>query len=167
MSKSMFDLFADQLEDLHGGVALLSNHLSAWAAAAHNADLKAAFEKRHNESYHQLQSLERIVNELNFAIDSRMAGSLRELVNMCDRFIREDYEPEVLDAGLLGVAQIIIHHQIAALGTLVTWAKKLGYPDHAHLLSQMLADQKRADADLTRLAESDVNHLATMGVRHE
>jgi ferritin-like metal-binding protein YciE len=72
--------------------------------------------------------------------------------------IMEEYEDEpALDAGLLAAAQAVEHYEISRYGTLKSWANKLGMQDAVKLLDQTLAEEKKTDDALTKLADSEVN----------
>jgi ferritin-like metal-binding protein YciE len=62
-----------------------------------------------------------------------------------------------LDAGLLAAAQAVEHYEISRYGTLKAWAEKLGLKQAANLLDQTLQQEKKTDADLSRIAENAVN----------
>jgi ferritin-like metal-binding protein YciE len=74
--------------------------------------------------------------------------------------IEEDAEPMVLDAALIAAAQKVEHYEIAAYGTLVTWAQQLELKQVARVLTQTLKEEKDTDEKLTQLAESEVNVAA-------
>jgi len=65
-----------------------------------------------------------------------------------------------LDAGLLATAQAVEHYEIARYGTLKTWAAELGLKQSVELLKTTLAEEKKTDETLTKLAESQVNQHA-------
>jgi len=62
-----------------------------------------------------------------------------------------------LDAGLLAAAQAVEHYEISRYGTLKTWASKLGHKDAVKLLEETLAEEKKTDDALSKLASSAVN----------
>ena len=62
-----------------------------------------------------------------------------------------------LDAGLLAAAQAVEHYEISRYGTLKTWAGKLGHKDAVKLLDETLAEEKKTDDALSKLAVSAVN----------
>jgi ferritin-like metal-binding protein YciE len=64
----------------------------------------------------------------------------------------EELEGSTLDAALIGGAQRVEHYEIAAYGTLATWAELLGYQDAKDLLGQTLEEEKEADETLTGIA---------------
>jgi ferritin-like metal-binding protein YciE len=81
----------------------------------------------------------------------------------------EDFqESDALDAGLIAAGQAIEHYEMTRYGTLRTWAQQLGMRDAECLLDQTLAEEKKTDQLLTRLAEGSANTKAGQGgVREE
>jgi ferritin-like metal-binding protein YciE len=62
-----------------------------------------------------------------------------------------------LDAGLLAAAQAVEHYEISRYGTLKAWAERLGIKDAIKLLDQTLAEEKKTDEILSKIAVSAVN----------
>ena len=62
-----------------------------------------------------------------------------------------------MDAALIASAQRVEHYEIAAYGTVCTWAKQLGMNDVLKLLVTTLEEEKKTDALLTQIAEKAVN----------
>ena len=70
----------------------------------------------------------------------------------------EEYaDTPALDAGLLAAAQAVEHYEISRYGTLRTWAKQLGHKDAVKLIEETLAEEKKTDEALSKLATSAVN----------
>ena len=65
----------------------------------------------------------------------------------------EDLEEDALDAGLISAAQRVEHYEIAAYGTVRTYANILGEDEAASLLEETLEEEKETDQKLTQLAE--------------
>ena len=59
--------------------------------------------------------------------------------------------------GLIAAAQSVEHYEIAAYGSLKTWAEQLQEEKAAELLNESLDEEKEADEKLTEIAESAVN----------
>jgi ferritin-like metal-binding protein YciE len=74
--------------------------------------------------------------------------------------IEEVDDDAVRDAGLVAAGQAAEHYEIARYGTLIAWAELLGLEDAAELLSETLAEEKKADELLTSIAEGGVNEAA-------
>ncbi|GGE43296.1 hypothetical protein GCM10007276_20710 [Agaricicola taiwanensis] len=69
-------------------------------------------------------------------------------------------DKEVLDAALLASAQAVEHYEITRYGTLIAWAKELGYTAAVKPLEANLNEEYATDKTLTSLAEKRVNRLA-------
>jgi ferritin-like metal-binding protein YciE len=96
-----------------------------------------------------------------------MLGSLPMMLSAIMGIIEEGQEvmkefkgEPALDAGLLAAAQAVEHYEIARYGTLKTWAAELGLKEAVKLLDATLAEEKKTDETLTRLAEQEVNQHA-------
>ena len=74
--------------------------------------------------------------------------------------LREKGREAVIDAGLIGAAQKMEHYEIAAYGTVRTFAHLLGEEEAADLLQQTLEEEGETDKHLTELAEEIVNSSA-------
>src|SRR5205823_13816617 len=61
------------------------------------------------------------------------------------------------DAALISAAQKVEHYEIAAYGSLLSWARLLGEEDAADLLEETLDEEKETDEQLTQIAESAIN----------
>ena len=73
----------------------------------------------------------------------------------------EEYaDTPALDAGLLAAAQAVEHYEISRYGTLKAWVLKLNMPQAAKLIDQTLAEEKKTDETLTKIAETAVNYEA-------
>jgi ferritin-like metal-binding protein YciE len=63
----------------------------------------------------------------------------------------------VRDAGLIAAAQRVEHYEMAAYGTVRTYARQLGQQQAASLLQQTLDEEGTTDKKLTQLAETLIN----------
>jgi ferritin-like metal-binding protein YciE len=88
-----------------------------------------------------------------------MEGLLKE----GEEVMSEPADPDVLDAAMIAAAQRVEHYEIAAYGTLRTYANQLGLKDHARLLQKTLDEEGNTDKLLTRIAERRVNRDAEVG----
>jgi ferritin-like metal-binding protein YciE len=77
-----------------------------------------------------------------------------------------EFEGKVLDAGLISAAQRVEHYEIAAYGTVCTFAELLGRSEDLELLKETLEEEKKADEKLTELSET-INAEAREGSTEE
>jgi ferritin-like metal-binding protein YciE len=85
-----------------------------------------------------------------------MDGILAEAKDVME----EIEDGQVHDAGMLAAAQTVEHYEIARYGTLIAWADQLGLKEASTLLGEILAEEKKTDQLLTRLAEANINQKA-------
>jgi ferritin-like metal-binding protein YciE len=81
-----------------------------------------------------------------------MAGLLEEAGQVLD----ENVPRSVMDVALIAAAQKAEHYQIAAYGTVCTYAEMLGYDQVHELLGQNLDEEEATDQKLTALAETTI-----------
>jgi len=68
------------------------------------------------------------------------------------------------DTGLIFAGQKAEHYEIATYGGLVQLARNLGYIDAAEIMGVTLAEEKKADSLLTRIAADGMNIQAKEAV---
>ena len=85
---------------------------------------------------------------------------MKGLIAEGEAFLKEDTEKEVRDAGLIADAQRIEHYEISGYGTVVRYAKELGYNSIAKKLQKTLDEEYKADEKLDKLAEGRLNKKA-------
>jgi hypothetical protein len=68
---------------------------------------------------------------------------------------------------MIAAAQKVEHYEIAAYGTMRTWANLLGRSEIAGIFEQTLDEEKETDQKLTEIAERTVNAEAAEGENDE
>jgi ferritin-like metal-binding protein YciE len=154
------DLFIEQLQDLYDAEQRLTKALPMMAAAAHDAGLKEAFQQHLRETQNQVKRLEKVFQLLNKKATSKTCEAMKGLVSEGEEAIDAKGDPEVKDAALIAAAQRVEHYEIAAYGTVRTFARRLGQREAARLLEETLNEEKMTDQKLTQLAESGINQQA-------
>jgi ferritin-like metal-binding protein YciE len=110
-----------------------------------------------------VRRLETIFDDMGQPSRGKKCLGMEGLIAEGQEMMEEDMQPEVLDAALISAAQRVEHYEIAAYGTLRTFARQLGYDNHVQLLQQSLDEEGAADKLLTQIAESTVNVDAGTG----
>ena len=88
---------------------------------------------------------------------------MQGLIEEGEEIMKEEGDPDVKDAAIISAAQRVEHYEIAAYGSLRTYADELGLKDHAELLQRSLDEEGNTDKRLTQMAESRINKDATVG----
>lgn len=154
---SLRDLYVDELKDVLNAEKQLLKALPKMAKAATHAELRAAFEDHLAVTEEQVRRLETIFDDLGKPARGKKCVGMEGLIAEGQEMMEEDMEPEVLDAALISAAQRVEHYEIAAYGTLRTYARQLGLDNHAELLQRTLDEEGETDKLLTQIAESTVN----------
>jgi ferritin-like metal-binding protein YciE len=155
--KTLQELFHDTLKDIYFAEKKILTALPKMAKAAQSADLKAAFEKHEGETEQQVARLEQVFKLIGETPRGKTCDAIMGLIDEGKEIMDEYEDMPALDAGLLAAAQAVEHYEIARYGTLKCWAAELGYKDAVKLLEATLAEEKKTDATLSQLAESEVN----------
>ena len=158
--KDLSALFLDTLKDIYYAEKQIYKSLPKMAKAANSDQLRAAFEKHHDETEGQIGRLEQIFDLLGKPARGKKCDAIEGILDE-GKEIMDEYKGEpALDAGLLAAAQAVEHYEISRYGTLKQWALQLGMPDAARLLDETLQEEKKTDVSLTTLAEASVNLAA-------
>lgn len=152
--KTLEDLFYDGLKDIYFAERQILRGLKKMEKGAQSEDLKAAFEKHYGETEGQIERLLQVFEIFGKRAVGKTCEAIKGLLEEGEEVL-EDYEgAPALDAGLIASAQAVEHYEMARYGTLRRWAQMLDMPDAAKLLQQTLDEEKKTDADLSKLAES-------------
>jgi ferritin-like metal-binding protein YciE len=155
--KDLNELFLDTLKDIYYAEKQILKSLPKMAKAANSDELRAAFEKHEGETEGQIDRLEQIFELLGKPARGKKCEAIEGILDEGKEIMDEYKGASALDAGLLAAAQAVEHYEISRYGTLKSWAGKLGMKDAGRLLDQTLAEEKKTDETLTKIAETAVN----------
>ncbi|HET7442620.1 MAG TPA: ferritin-like domain-containing protein [Terriglobales bacterium] len=153
------ELYLDELRDLHNAETQLVKALPKMAKAASNEQLREGFEEHLEQTREHVQRLERIFQMMGEKAKGKKCVGMEGLVKEGSELMGEDFEDDVMDAGIIGAAQRVEHYEIAAYGTAREFAEVLGEDEHASLLEETLNEEKETDRKLTEIA-SQINEEA-------
>ena len=159
--ESLGDLFEAELRYAYDcEQKLVKKGLPTMIEAATSPELRNGLEQHIQETRNQVSRLERVFSiagadpktDTNDIFD-KMSSAVQDAI--------DETETEGLrDAALIMCGNMVEHYEIAIYGSLVAFAKQLGFQDAAQLLQQTLNEEKAADAKLTQLGETRVNASA-------
>jgi ferritin-like metal-binding protein YciE len=158
--KNLQELFHETLRDIYFAEKKILSALPKMAKAAHSEELKAAFEKHQGETEGHIERLEKVFEEIDETPRGKTCDAIMGIIEEGAEVMKEFKGAPALDAGLLAAAQAVEHYEISRYGSLKTWAQELGLKQAVELLGQTLAEEKKTDETLTKLAESEVNQHA-------
>lgn len=159
-AKDLNDLFVDTLKDIYYAEKQIYKALPKMAKAATSDQLRTAFEKHQAETEVQIERLEQIFESLGKAARGKKCDAIEGILDEGKEIMDEYADTVALDPGLLAAAQAVEHYEISRYGTLRTWAQTLGLKEAVKLLDQTLAEEKKTDDALSKLAIEAVNTQA-------
>ena len=155
--KDLSALFLDTLKDIYYAEKQIYKALPKMAKAASSDKLRAAFEKHHEETEDQIDRLEKIFELLGKPARGKKCDAIEGIIDEGKEIMDEYADTPALDPGLLAAAQAVEHYEISRYGTLKAWASRLSMNDAVKLLDQTLAEEKKTDDALTKLAVAAIN----------
>jgi ferritin-like metal-binding protein YciE len=158
--KDLNELFLDTLKDIYYAEKQILKALPKMAKAAQSEDLRAAFEKHHDETEGQIERLEQVFELIGKPARGKRCDAIEGIIEEGKEVMEEYADTPALDAGLLAAAQAVEHYEISRYGTLKSWAAKMSMKEAVKLLDQTLSEEKKTDELLTKVAEKEVNYEA-------
>jgi len=143
---ALMELYVDELRDIYNAENQLVKALPKMAKAATSGELRTGFEEH----------LDQIFKALGEKPSGKRCKGMEGLIAEGQEMMDEDFEDDAMDAALISAAQRVEHYEIAAYGTVHTYAELLGEDEAAQLLEQTLEEEKETDQKLTELA-GDIN----------
>jgi ferritin-like metal-binding protein YciE len=141
---------------------LVEKGLPTMIEGASSPELRNALNQHLAETRTHVTRLEQIFSILGLEpktedndIIAEMADSTKNMISAT-----EDGSP-LRDAALIVGGNMVEHYEMAAYGSLATFARQLGLNEAVPLLEQTLKEEKAADAKLTQLGQNVVNPQAS------
>lgn len=151
---TLHDLMIDELKDIYDAEHQMTKALPKMAKAASSTELKNGFEQHLSQTEKHIEHLEQVFEILGEKKGRKTCVAMEGLVKEGEELIKENKKGDVLDAALIVAAQKVEHYEMAAYGSVRTYAQLMGYKDAAKLLQITLDEEGAADEKLTRMAQS-------------
>jgi len=151
------DLYLDELRDLLNAEGQIIKALPKMAKKASSPELQQAFQSHLEETKGHVERLNQIFEKMGEKPRSKKCKGMEGIIEEGKDVMEEAENEEVLDAALIAAAQRVEHYEMAAYGTVRTYARLLGDEQAARLLQQTLDEEGETDKKLTALAESGIN----------
>jgi ferritin-like metal-binding protein YciE len=161
MQQEFEKLFGEELADIYDAEQQILKALPKMIDGVTSTELRNALEQHLTVTEGQVRRLDQIFKELGGHKQKKCKG-MAGLIAEGEEILKEDHPPHVKDAAIIGAAQKVEHYEMAAYGTVRTFAAFLGNEQAVQLLQETLDEEKEADELLSDLAESSVNPEAAM-----
>ena len=160
---TLHDLMVHELKDLYSAERQLIQALPRMSKNATSDQLRTAIDNHLAQTEEQASRLEQILESFGESPRGQKCEGMHGLIEEGKTLLKEDADPEVLDAGIIVAAQKVEHYEIAAYGAVCEYARMMGHTEALHLLEQTLEEEKKADELLNQIAEGGINALAQRG----
>ena len=150
---SLRELYIEELKDLYSAENQITKALPKLAKTATNPRLRQGFEEHLEQTKGHVQRLEQIFEALGEKPTGKICEGMKGLLKEGDEMATEEGDSDVIDAGLISAAQRVEHYEIAAYGSVATYAELLGEDEAIELLTQTLEEEKETDKKLTQVAK--------------
>jgi len=147
-------LYIDQLQHLHSAENQITKALPKMIEKASDPQLKQVLQTHLQETQGHVARLEQILQNSKGEVDSKKSKGMAALIAEGEDIITDASDEAVRDAGIIAAAQKVEHYEIAAYGTVRTFAEILGLDHDADLLDTTLEEEKHADVVLTQISDS-------------
>ena len=151
--ENLEQLFINELKDIYSAEKQITKALPKMAKSAKSEELRSAFEEHLEQTKGHIERLDQIFEKLGKTSRGKTCHGMQGLIEEGQEVRQEAEKGDVRDAALISAAQRVEHYEIAAYGTVRTYANLLGRKDAAKLLEQTLEEEKQTDEKLNEIAE--------------
>src|ERR1700712_1978776 len=155
--------FADSLKDIYWAEKALTKALPKMQKAATTEELKTAIEDHLEQTKGHITRLEQVFEILGKKAQAKKCYAMEGILKEGDTIVEDTEDGSMTrDVGIIMASQKVEHYEIATYGGLVTLAQTMGLDDAAGILNETLEEEKQTDADLSEIAETNINWEAEM-----
>jgi len=153
---SLEEVLIEQLKDLYSAETQIVKALPKLAKTASSPELKIALENHLEETRGHVERLDQAMELLGASGRAKKCKGMEGLLEEGKETLDEKGEaaPAALDAAMIADCQRVEHYEIAAYGTVCTYAKQLGHREVLDLMKETLGEEKKADEKLSDISRS-------------
>lgn len=161
-------LLIHEIKDVYSAEEQILEALPMMIESATNTKLRKALQDHLKVTRTQKQRLDKIQQLLKVGAEEKGTGKkgglfglfgsgqkckgMAGIISEGNAIMKEDIDPEVLDAAIIASCQKVEHYEICSYGTLKAYAEELGLTQVVKLLDETLEEEYEADFLLTELA---------------
>jgi ferritin-like metal-binding protein YciE len=160
--ESLHDLYLAELSDLYSAEKQIVKALPKMIEKTNSPELREALEDHLAETNGHVTRLEQVFEMHAESAKRKKCKGMEGVLAEGDEMVGQDATPAVRDAAIISAAQRVEHYEIAAYGTVRTYAEQLGHGRAAAVLQETLDEENAANSKLTSIATNRVNIEATL-----
>ena len=158
--QSLEDLLVNGLQYVYDAEKQLTEALPKMAQGSTTPQLREAFEQHLKETQQHVQRAEQIFKAFGKQAETKPNTVVQAMRQEADKMMQMMPASPLRDAALIVAGNQVEHYEMAAYGSLLSFAQLLNQQQCVQLLQQTLEEEKKADAKLTQIGESQVNQQA-------
>lgn len=147
-------LFIEELKDLYSTEHQITKTLPKLVEAASSPELKSAFEHHLKETEGQIERLDKAFEILCTSPKGKTCDGMKGILSEGAEMLHETSAGDIRDVALISAAQRVEHYEMAAYGTVRSYAEQLDQKEIAGLLQDTLEEEKAADKKLTEISQT-------------
>jgi ferritin-like metal-binding protein YciE len=155
--ESLHSLYLSELSDLYSAEKQIVKALPKMIQKTASPELRQALEDHLEQTNGHIQRLEQVFEMQAESPKRQKCKGMEGILAEGDELVGRDATPAVRDAAIISAAQRVEHYEMAAYGTVRTYAEQLGLGRAAALLQETLEEERAADEKLTSIATRRVN----------
>jgi ferritin-like metal-binding protein YciE len=159
--ESLHELYLSELKDLYSAEDQIIKALPKIIEKTESPELRNALEQHLEETRGHVSRLERIFEMHGEEAKKQKCKGMQGILDEGEEMVGKDATRPVRDAAIISGCQRVEHYEIAAYGTVRTYAEQLGHEHAAAILKETLDEELAADKKLTQIANNRVNIQAT------
>ena len=150
--ETLHDLYINELHEMYHAEDQIIKALPKMIESANSNELRNALSNHLEQTRTHVERLEQVLRIHNEEIEGTKCKGMQGIIDEAKDLIKHDDNLDVRDAAIIASAQKVEHYEIAAYGTLRTWAGLMDHDEAARLLQQTLEEEGEADKKLTQIA---------------
>jgi ferritin-like metal-binding protein YciE len=155
--KSPEDILATGLKEIYSAERQLSRSIPRFAKKASSSRLREMLDQRRERGAALIEQLDDAFSEMHVSKGRQKNIAAEGLLEDVNEHLGEIENKRLFDPVLLSSVQKIEHYCIAAWGTAASVGRLLGEEKVAETMKRAVEEGKRFDADMTKLADEEVN----------
>jgi ferritin-like metal-binding protein YciE len=159
--ESLHDLYLSELQDLYSAEDQILKALPKVIEKTSAPELRTALQDHLEETRGHVTRLEQVFQMHGEEAKKQKCKGMQGVLDEGEELIGKDATPPVRDAAIVSACQRVEHYEMAAYGSVRTYAEQLGHERAAAVLQETLDEERNADRKLTDIAKNRVNIQAT------
>lgn len=150
--ESLYDLYLSELRDLYSAEDQIIKALPKVIEKAQSPELRNALASHLEETRGHVARLEQVFQMHGEEAKKQKCKGMEGVLDEGDEMIGKDATPAVRDAAIISACQRVEHYEMAAYGSVRTFAEQMGQERAAAVLQETLDEETAADEKLTNIA---------------